>query len=454
MAVKWTSSSNLADDLRRSAVPPAATVFDTGRYIPNDRRVTDVQAFRNAVSFLDISSKDELIIPLWLLAHLGPLFQLFHEAGRTPRFVTVLFGRSGSLKTSASLILFRLFQNQGQSPTASFRDTETAMEIKLGELNGSVGIFDDLRPPVSSGFQSRGNIEKFEAIIRAVGDHVAKARSNTKLGKAKEFIPSGCAIVTAEDLAGSQSSLLRSLCLSISKGDIDGAKLRHFQNCPDLIPTHMARFVAWVGEHGDEIVDAIRHHYPSHLYEGVFTELRLVDTATILAICAIILSEYARSIGAMTNAQADAFTTRCIQAVGNAGLASEAMTKEANPVVMYLNALFSLMERNEVRLADCNKTYNAEIHDGYLAGDCAWLDADIIFAKVTKYYSRLNITFPLQERQLAVHLSDAQLIDIEPRQKGSSKHNYRRKSSLPNRKRMQVLHLDRAMVYLEENGNN
>ena len=439
------------------AVPPdPSIVFNTGRFIPDDRLVTDVQAFHDAMGFLDICSKDELIIPLFLLAHLGPLFQLFHEAGRTPRFVTVLAGRSGSLKTSMSLVLFRLFQNQGQTPTASFRDTETAMEIKLGELNSMVGIFDDFAPPAADQLRGKATREKLETIIRYVGDHVAKSRSNTKLGKAKEFIPSGCALVTAEDISGSQSSLLRCLILSISKGDIDGAKLRRFQNCPDLIPTHMARFVAWVGKHGDEIVDAIRHHYPSHLYEGVFTELRLVDTATILAICAIILSDYAQSIGAMTNAQADAFTSRCIQAVGNAGLASEAMTKEANPVVMYLNALFSLMERNEVRLADCNKTYNAEIHDGYLAGDCAWLDADIIFVKVTKYYIRMNIVLPLGERQLAIHLADSGLIDasVVPRENGGTKRMFRRKSSTPSRKPMQVLHLDHAMSYLEENGNN
>ena len=437
------------------AVPPAATVFDTGRYIPDDRRVTDVQAFHNAVSFLDISSKDELIIPLWLLAHLGPLFQLFHEAGRTPRFVTVLFGRSGSLKTSASLILFRLFQNQGQSPTASFRDTETAMEIKLNELNGSVGIFDDLRPPVSSGFQSKGNIEKFEAIIRAVGDHVAKARSNTKLGKAKEFIPSGCAIVTAEDLAGSQSSLLRSLCLSISKGDIDGTKLRYFQNNPDLITTHMSRFLAWIGKHGQEIVNTIRQHYPSHLFERAFTELRLVDTAATLMTCALIISTYAQSIGAMTDPQAQAFIDRCIQAVENAVLASEDLTKEANPCVMYLEAIFSLMDRGDLHLADNLKVYQPEYHDGFLADQTAWLDYSEIYAKVTRYYSRLNVTFPLKEQQLAVHLGDADLIEItHEKRNGTQKRLFTRKSSLPGRKRMQVLHLDRAQSYLEENANN
>lgn len=437
------------------AQPPPNTVFDTGKYIPDDRRVTDAQAFANAMSFLDICGKDELIIPLWLLAHLGPMFKLFQAAGRVPRFVMVLAGRSGSLKTSLSLVLFRLFQNQGLVPDASFRDTETAMEIKLAELHGRVGLFDDLRPPVSD-LKSRANAEKFESIIRAVGDHTAKSRSNTKLGKAREFVPSGMALVTAEDVCGSQSSLLRCLVLSIGKGDVDGAKLRHFQVNPDLIPTHMSRFVDWAGKHGDEIVDAIRHGYPSHLYEGVFTELRLVDTATILAACAIIISEYAKNIGAMTEAQASEFTDRCVKAVRNAVLASEAMTKEANPVVMYLNALLSLVDRNEVRLADCNKNYNAEIHDGYLAGKSVWLDADIIFAKVTKYYSRLNVVFPLGERQLATHLADCGIIysTVGSRENGGTKRMFRHKSSTLSRKPMHTLFLDRARAYLEENGNN
>lgn len=52
------------------AIPPVSNlVFDTGRYIPNDHHVTDAQAFHNAIGFLDICGKDELIIPLLLEAH-------------------------------------------------------------------------------------------------------------------------------------------------------------------------------------------------------------------------------------------------------------------------------------------------------------------------------------------------------------------------------------------------
>ena len=438
------------------AVPPdPSIVFNTGRFIPDDRRVTDVEAFHNAMDFLKICSKDELIIPQFLLAHLGVLFQLFKAAGKTPRFVTIMTGRSGSLKTSMSLVLFKLFHNQGQTPTASFRDTETALEIKLGELNSSVGIFDDFAPPAADQLRSKATREKLEAIIRYVGDHVSKSRSNTQLGKAKEFIPSGVALVTAEDIFGSHSSLLRCLVLSISKGDIDGAKLRRYQNSPNMIPTHMSRFINWVGLYGDRIVEMIHEEYHTHKFDRIVTELRLIDTAETLLMTARIIATYGIECGAMDYSSAQNFYQRCYNALCTAITASEAMSKEANPCIMYLTAFFDLCERGEIKLASDITLYNGELHDGFLCADCAWVDPHSTYAKVRHYHSKLNTIFPLSEKQLNTHLGDAGLIAVshENRDSGTKK-LYTKKSSLPSRKRMMVIDIERAQAYIEENGNN
>ena len=438
------------------AIPPVSNlVFDTGRYIPNDHHVTDAQAFHNAIGFLDICSKDELIIPLVLEAHLGPLFRLFQEAGKTPRFVTILTGRSGSLKTSMSLVLFRLFHDQGQSPAASFRDTETAMEIKLGELNSSVGIFDDFAPPAADNFRAKATREKLETIIRYIGDHVSKSRSNTQLGKAKEFIPSGVALVTAEDTSGTQSSLLRCLILNISKGDIDGSRLRRYQNAPDLIPTHMNRFLNWVGLNGCRILEMIRREYHTHQFDQTVTELRLIDTAETLLMVARILTIYGVECGAIDHSTAQNFNQRCCSAIRTAIAASEAMSKDANPCTMFLTAFFGLCERGEIKLAEDISLYVGEVHDGFLCDGCAWVDPHGTYAKVRQYHSKLNTIFPLSEKQLNTHLADAELIAVshENRDSGTKK-LYTKKSSLPNRRRMMVIDLERAQSYIEENGNN
>ena len=65
------------------------------------------------------------------------------------------------------------------------------------------------------------------------------------------------------------------------------------------------------------------------------------------------------------------------------------------------------------------------------------------------------MTFPLKEQQLAIHLADAELIEVTYEDRdGRSRRHYTQKSSLPNRKRMQVIDLERAGTYYEENSNH
>lgn len=83
------------------------------------------------------------------------------------------------------------------------------------------------------------------------------------------------------------------------------------------------------------------------------------------------------------------------------------------------------------------------------------MDPHAAYARIRQYYSRLNTVFPLTENQLNVHLADAELIEVTyETRNGAQKRLFTKKSSLSNRKRMQVIDLERAMAYLEENGNN
>lgn len=436
--------------------PDPNTVFDTGRYIPNCPGISDALACRDSLSWLEISSRDELVIPMYLISFLSVLFKLFQEAGYTVRFLTAVTGRSGSLKTSTTMACYRLYNDDDLTPKASYKDTETALELKMASANGASLVIDDYHPEVT-GDRSQNQRGKFESVLRFIGDNLTKSRSNTRLGHAAEFRPSACIVTTAEDLSGSQSALLRCLILRVGLGDINGKKLRRFQENPLLLSSMMYRFASWAGTHGDEIVEMLRRSFPRRAFEGVVTELRLVDTGATLLATAQIVAAYLQSAGAMDSIEAQQFMERCRKAITAAIVASEAMSRDANPVVMYLEAFHALAERGEIRLADNMKAYSAEHHDGYLENGTpnAWIDGKAVYAKVRYYYAKLNTTFPLSETQMAVHLGDAGLISITyETRNGSQKKLYSRKSSLPSRKRMQVIDLERAMAYLEENGNN
>lgn len=431
--------------------PATNTVFRTGRTIPRDTRMTPLSACLEALAFMQLSEKPQLMVPLFLLAHLGPMFKLFEQAGHVPRFLGFLSGRSGSLKTAMSLCLFRLFAEQPDSPEANFKDTDTALEIKLGEINSRVLVVDDYRPPVTA-TNGRQNAERLESVVRFVGDRISKSRSNPELGKAKEFAPSGMVLVTAEDVGGSHSSHLRMLVLSISKGDVDGKKLRRYQENPLLFGTHMFHFLVWCGQQGDRIINMITSDFPREreYFEGILQELRLVDTAVTLTLTARILSNYVMECGAVqgqAQAQlADLWRAAILQAV----TASESLSKEANPVCLYLNAFFNLWEHGEINIAPSVEAYTSGISDGYIKDGCVWLWQKEVYGKIRKYYQRFDLLFPLTLEQTSVHLADAELIDVVYENRGgTTKRLFVKRSALPERQRMMVLRVEQARKYLE-----
>lgn len=434
------------------AKPPADNiVFDTKKTIPVNRNMLPKGAFREIMEFLSISAKLMLMLPLILMAHLSLLFNLFEVAGYVPRFLIFLCGRTGSMKTSVCLALYRIFAEQTASPTANFKDTEVALEIKLGEANGMVILVDDYRPPVTA-VDGKNNLSKLESIVRAVGDRIAKSRSNAELGKAKEFLPTSCVVVTGEDLGGTQSSQNRMLIVPINKGDINGKLLKRFQDDPVLITTHMGYFLEWVGINGDDIVDFIKASFDRErsYFAQSLREPRVVDTAVILMLTASILHSYGDAIGAIDKGSDAQQLAEWRNAILQACIHSEGVSKEQDPVTMYLQAFFDMWDRKEIEVARDIKSHEASKHIGYANGEYLWLWHHELYNRVCRYWQRSGVVFPLTEGKMNEHLDAAGLIRVAYETRGNgSKKLYVCKSSLPNRSRLLVLNEPLARRYLE-----
>lgn len=434
-----------------ASLPGSNVVFETGRTIYKDDRITPQAAFRNAMEFLAVSEKRALVTPLWLVAHLSPLFNLFSEAGHIPRFVTFVSGRTGSMKTSLALALFRLFQEQSDSPEASFKDTETALEIKLGEGNGKVVLLDDYRPPVTAQ-DGKANLAKLESVVRAAGDRIGKSRSNSELGKAKEFLPSSCVVITGEDLGGSQSSQLRMLILPISKGDINGPILKRYQDDPQLLGTHMHHFLSWAGNNAENIIRFVKDSFQQErnaLLDSL-KEARMVDNAAILMLTASILCQYGKDIRGFTPGTEMSVLHQWKCEILQAAIESEAISSVQNPVAMYLRALFEMIAQKELVVAPNMDRYEPGIHVGYSVNDELWLWHNRVYVNVNKYWNRLGVLFPLSCEKVSEHLYSAGLIKVSHEKRGDGvKVLYSRRSSLKDRPRLLVLNETLARKYLE-----
>lgn len=428
-------------------------VFATGKHIPCLPGFSQQEAFHYALSILNLSQHMELMVPLLLLVHLGPLFELFQQAGHPPRFVTFVAGTTGSLKTSLALALFRLFEEDGDTPEANFLDTEAALERKLGSANGRVLLLDDFCPAVNSSSR-KAKLAKLELVIRFVGDQISKSRCKPGMEKASEFAPTGCCLVTGECTGGSRSSLLRCLVLSIDRGCICSKKLEQFQREPWLLQTHLFHFLNWAGKNGDVIIQFIRSEFlvERQRFASAVKERRLADTGAVLMLAARLVLQYGLDIKAVSTENAEELRLRWDVALRTALCASETYTHELDPLLMYLTALFALHQTGKLPLASCEDEYSADRYVGFLMGDLWWLRSEDVFQLVQRYWKAADQLFPLHDSDVRKLLHEYNLIEVTKEQRdGKEKILYTKKSgSLPGRPRMLVLRADAAAAYLEQ----
>ena len=443
---QWTYVHDGADS------PDKSVIFQTGKRIGCAPGFSRRDAVLFAMGILSLSPHLELMLPLLLLMHLGPLFELFRQAGHSPRFVTFLAGTTGSLKTSIALALFRLFEEDAEQPEANFLDTETALELKLGHACSRVFLVDDFCPAVTTA-SGKQKLAKLELIIRFVGDQISKSRSNPQLTLAEESTPAGCCIVTGESTGGSRSTLLRCLVLSVARGDIDGAALERYQTDPKLLQTHMNHFLIWCGNHGGLIIDFIKGEFPSERqhFASIVRERRLADTGACLMLTANLLLEYAVEVQAMKQEERSLCEDHWRKNLESAIKASEAATKDLDPVTMFLKALLDLRHAGKLPLAPEVASYSAEKHLGFQRGDQWWVRPTDTYQLAVKYWKGLGHIFPLRETEIRKLLAVNNLLEIERENTadGREKILYTRKTSLPYRPRMLVLRIAAAQEHLE-----
>ena len=156
--------------------------FQTGMTLPSYHSIWAQagQVFFDAYSLY--SEKGPMSVML-AFSMLGVLYRVFDEAGYKPRFLLFIHGKTGSMKTTLSKILFIQLANEMFRDTPRRINTDTVTSFERGIiLNGrdTVTLIDDYAP-AKSPRQQADNDEKLESIIRMVGDGTGKNRSNPDL---------------------------------------------------------------------------------------------------------------------------------------------------------------------------------------------------------------------------------------------------------------------------------
>ena len=375
----------------------------TGKTLYDITMLTPNESFFHAVRMLFLSKDIRKTLPLFLVSHLGILFSLFEDAGYPPRFVTFIYGPSGSLKTSVSKIFFKILKDQSNDITANFNDTATALEIKMGNTKDEVLLIDDYRPSALRTEAQRIN-GNFEKLVRFYGDGVGKGRGNVNLTLQNEFKPRSMCAMTGEFLFGTKSSLLRLLIIHISRNTFDKDLLKFYQDNPRIFTTHIKFFIDYLSIKYEEIVCYIKENYVKYRNEFrlTLTESRLIDTAVCLKLTAeIIINKYANECGLVYPKEISAQLGYWNEIIKQVVKESENLASHNEPYDMYLYAMVNSINSGELKICGNKELYSAYTDGvGFLdaRNQFLYIRAQDAYNQVVRYWDKMGRYFSTTDK--------------------------------------------------------
>lgn len=347
----------------------------------------------------------QVIAPMIAVCLLGPLHALFMMANVSyaPRFVLFINGKTGSLKTAVSKILFTFFNADNPRIPASFKDTKTALEMRLKEYQSVPVLIDDF---YSTGLKKEYTAmqEILEMIVRYVGDGIGKNRSNSQLEDVKGTPPSGMVVVTGEDTAGQMSTLLRCLIINVDKGTFDGKVLSEFQKNPYQWSSFLFAFISYLEENYLQIIAMISTRFETLRanYESEFTDRRPMDQMIQMQITYEILRDFLLKWSSLDDNDIVDIINNCINGCSLAVHNSLEYVKENSGENQYIFAMAKLINGKKLVIAMAKKNYeeNPQKYDGFMDNTYFYLRSDAVYIKVRKYFQE-------QGRELAISALNA-----------------------------------------------
>ena len=346
------------------------------------------------IGLLDLSNQN-IMVPLLIQFHLGYMARLFADAGEPIQHILTIIGPTGSKKTSVAEVLFCLFGLR----KINFTSTNRAIELNMMACHDANMLLDDL-----SLSNDKIQCDKFENILRQIGDSAGRARS-AKSGTVQEFVDTSVAItVTAEtELDGlQQSSKLRTPAIFVDKSSFNTevlskyqkeAKLAEASGGYSLLEYYIATFILYLVENYEKLVQMIAiddiPEFPTR-----FARLRRLYSIYLKAIRIIIgFWQYCGAVyyEAIDVCNIDVYLSAIQQMVR----ANEIRCSQEDPDKMFLMAVVDGVASGALRLADSQKQFVANPYDwiGFRDGNFVKLNPVRVYEYVLEYYRGIGLKF-------------------------------------------------------------
>lgn len=368
-------------------------------------------------SLLEIADP-QIMLPLFLHAHLGYTLKLFEDAGYNEQYILAMIGASGNKKTSLARVLFSLFGDA----LINFTSTNRGIELDLMSRQDSSLIMDDL----SSG-RDKVLVAKFEQILRQLGDSTGRKRSING-GNDLDYVSTRCAVVlTAEtDIdALSKSSKLRTLAVFINHDSIDSEKLRTFQD-DDLYAKRSGRF-SKLEQYMTLYVKFLEAHYslcveivtaPKLDTKKDFSFARQATIFKMLIVQAELILLFWETCRFINADESIDLLNYWENTLGKVMEVNEQRSKEAEPYILFLQAI-----AQATRTSGISQSKDVFYESCFGFFDCGklFLYPNSAYNYVITYYSRFGKIFTESPQALWNKFYDLNLIEVYEQQNHKAK---------------------------------
>ncbi len=240
---KWVylhAAGCLGDDTVSVELP--GDYITQGRYCLPREPQNEAEAIRAALDFLTLSTKPEIMYPLFGYTFLSVLTSVLSPP---PAFLVYLYGEKDSFKSTLAALCLAFFGIYSKAGLANFDSTANALMKRAAILKDTLLVVDDYYPGHrQKDAQARESLA--QRIIRDVGNRTGRGRLNSDTTEKPTPYPRGGVIITGELLPELQSTLSRIVAIELQASDLDLNRLSALQDKAPLLPSAMTSFITWL----------------------------------------------------------------------------------------------------------------------------------------------------------------------------------------------------------------
>lgn len=378
------------------------------------------QAMRASLRLLDVAPQRVTLV-LWAATYLAPLCECLRWANIEPKFLLWLHGYTGARKTTLAKLFSCHFGDLLERPPTNFNDTANSIEKRAFDAKDSLLLVDDYHP-ASSPRESKAMAQLAERLLRGYGDRVGRGRMRQDATLRPDYLPRGMAIVTAEDVLDTGSSVARLFPVELTPGDVDLGTLTEAQRDAQSLSGAMSGYIAWLAQKmsspDDGRLAAMFQERRQQAHESNLHG-RLVEAAAWLHIGVSLGLEYAVSVGALTAERRESLLTTAWDVFSTTARLQGESIQQVRATTRFLEIVAELLASGSIYTTSVYLQGNAE--PSRVAGTrVGWSDKqhyyflpDVLFNSVERFLSAENSHFPVTRQTLFKQLAQEGLIVTE-----------------------------------------